>query len=76
MLTRRRRALGWSLRQAGREAGCSFSTVWKLEHGQRAPSVPLARDLASAYLLGPADTAALLSAALPGVGRDYQSGWR
>jgi len=71
MLARYRRQFRWSYRIAAREAGCSAGMVWYLEHGQRAPSVPLARSLARAYLMSLADEDCLLSAALLGVGRDW-----
>ena len=70
ILARRRRELGWSLREAARRAGVSSGMVAMLEHGERAPSAALARELVLAYSLARADADALRSAALPGVGRD------
>lgn len=71
LLARYRLSFRWSFRRAAREADCCAGTIWYLEHGQRAPSVALARNLARAYLMSEADEDRLLSAALHGVGRDW-----
>jgi len=72
MLAGRRWELHLSVRQMARRAGCAHGFISMLEHGQRAPSVSLATDLATAYELGPAGRRALLAAAVPGAGRDWR----
>lgn len=70
MLAVRRRGRGWSVRQAARRVGCCYGMVGMLETGRRAPSVPLAMDLADAYRLPLEDRRVLLAHAIPGAGRD------
>ena len=71
MLAARRRARGWSLRDAGRHTGISFGYLGLLERGQRAPSTVVAAVLARVYELTPADSSWLWSGAVADVGRDY-----
>lgn len=67
-----RQARGWSLRRAGQETGISYTHIASMESGVRAPSTVVAELLVQAYEMRPADAELLLSAAVPGVGRDWR----
>jgi transcriptional regulator with XRE-family HTH domain len=59
----------WTLKESAQRCGCSISTIWNLENGQRVPSVALAGDIARAYSLSQEDTITLMSEAVTNAGR-------
>ena len=64
------RRRGWSLREAARNVGVAYGTIAHLEHGRRAPSAVVARNLIHAYELTEADAAMLTAEAVEGAGKD------
>ena len=70
MLAAARRRRGWSLREAARNVGVAYGTIAHLEHGRRAPSAVVARNLITAYGLTEAEANMLSTEAVEGAGKD------
>jgi transcriptional regulator with XRE-family HTH domain len=70
-LRRRRVERGLGLRAAARAAGLSPGYLSMLEHGHRSPSESVAEALVGTLRLTGDDAETVLSAAIPGVGRDW-----
>jgi ribosome-binding protein aMBF1 (putative translation factor) len=65
VLAEARAAAGWSTRRLGARAGLDHSFVAKMERGERAPSVTVARRLIAALGLTGAAAATVLAGAVP-----------
>lgn len=70
MLTAARHRRGWSLREAARNVGVAYGTIAHLEHGRRAPSTVVARNLIAAYELTEDEADMLRAEAVDGAGKD------
>lgn len=70
-LRRGRAERGLGLRAAARAAGLSPGYLSLLEHGHRSPSESVAEVLVDTLRLTGDDAETVLSAAIPGVGRDW-----
>lgn len=70
MLAAARHRHGWSLREAARNVDVAPGTIAHLEHGRRAPSAVVARNLIRAYELTEAEAAMLCAESVEGAGKD------
>ncbi|MDI5964815.1 helix-turn-helix domain-containing protein [Streptantibioticus silvisoli] len=74
VLNAARHRAGWSLREASRRLGLSYSYVRALEAGERCPSVTVARTLADVLGLDDNERDRLLASAVDNAGRDHPDG--